>query len=710
MSTRSGEQEGEEGTGAGPEVQVRFGEYQLLRRLGGRDAPAQGWLERHLAKRGSAGEGQLFVVKRLRGALLASPARLATALTTTRRAAALNSPATETIAEVGVVDGQPFIAAAYTPGERLADALAVCNRGLLTFPLRAALVVAKEVAAALEAAHGPGATGGITHGAATPEHVLVGYDGSVQLLDFGLAALPDEAGASAATARAREVAAVCQWLAALAWPDAGTHDAAALREAHSDQPEPVAAHIAAALQTTLGRFADAPKASNAGPESPADAWLDAAPLAKTVAGKTTIGTVSAPSGSVTAGELRGALEQALGAWGARNAADERAAVAAALLAIFGGEARERRLNPPVTESWEHDAETVLFQVSPGLLVDEPARSPLSLGPGVPQPISFEITRRTDESLALPPLAAATPAPPAPEERPRVVLGGREAAVPHFDAAPTVVAPLPAMGEVAAPVPTPVPARRSRPTPNPSGEFALAFAGTGSHALGDLHDDRTDPRLVLAAAGQRRRAALLIAGGALLALGFALLLPRRSSPRAPAVSPTHARAISQPAPPPPAPEPARATSPLPPQPVTAVAAPTPPSTTAPRTLPRVAAKALPTVSPRTAADDSTGPREAAATVLTRSRRPVLACFDQHRTSLKEASGVLTLRVVLDPDGALNLAQASPDVGPGLFSCISDVLSRQRVRRPPPETTAVEVPFAFSVSADEPSVRNDAGTAR
>lgn len=97
-----------------------------------------------------------------------------------RAAAALNHPNIVTVHEVGEWQGRPFIAAEFVEGETLAQRL---TSGPLSAP--EAIQVGAQIAQALTAAH----AGGITHRDLKPANVMLRPDGTVKVLDFGLARL-----------------------------------------------------------------------------------------------------------------------------------------------------------------------------------------------------------------------------------------------------------------------------------------------------------------------------------------------------------------------------------------------------------------------------------------------------------------------------------------------------------------------------------------
>ena len=95
-----------------------------------------------------------------------------------RLAAGLNHPNVVTVYEIGVWQGRPFIAAEFVEGETLADCIA---RGRL--PEAQAASIGMQILAALAAAH----NAGIVHRDLKPANIMVRADGTVKVLDFGLA-------------------------------------------------------------------------------------------------------------------------------------------------------------------------------------------------------------------------------------------------------------------------------------------------------------------------------------------------------------------------------------------------------------------------------------------------------------------------------------------------------------------------------------------
>jgi serine/threonine protein kinase len=95
-----------------------------------------------------------------------------------RLLAALNHPKIATLYGVEEFEAKPFLVMELVEGETLADRIA---RGPL--PVEEALAVAHQIAEALEAAHEKG----VIHRDLKPANIKVDAEGSVKVLDFGLA-------------------------------------------------------------------------------------------------------------------------------------------------------------------------------------------------------------------------------------------------------------------------------------------------------------------------------------------------------------------------------------------------------------------------------------------------------------------------------------------------------------------------------------------
>ncbi len=124
-----------------------------------------------------------------------------------RALAALNHPNIATLYGLEEVDGQHFLVMELIEGPTLADRIAAG-----AIPLDEALPIARQIAEALEAAH----EAGIIHRDLKPANVKVKPDGTVKVLDFGLAKAmdpvgesgPDAANSPTLTARATQMGTV----------------------------------------------------------------------------------------------------------------------------------------------------------------------------------------------------------------------------------------------------------------------------------------------------------------------------------------------------------------------------------------------------------------------------------------------------------------------------------------------------------------------
>jgi Tol biopolymer transport system component len=175
---------------------TRLGPYEVVAAIG-----AGGMGEVYRARDTKLGRD--VAIKLLLGSLVADADRISRFQREAQVLASLNHPA---IAHLyGFEDGTtPFLVMELVPGDTLADRIA---RGAL--PAAEALPIARQIAEALEAAHDLG----IVHRDLKPANVKVRDDGTVKVLDFGLAKalVADSSGAAAAmnsptlTARATQL-------------------------------------------------------------------------------------------------------------------------------------------------------------------------------------------------------------------------------------------------------------------------------------------------------------------------------------------------------------------------------------------------------------------------------------------------------------------------------------------------------------------------
>lgn len=161
--------------------------YKLVGRLG-----QGGMAAVYLAiTQGPAGFTKLQVVKLLHGNLSGDSEFVKMFLHEARLAALLNHPNVVQTNEVGFEKGRCFIVMEYLEGQSLAVVLVGCKRTNTQLQLTYHLRVLAEVLAGLHYAHEltdlEGHPLGLVHRDVSPHNVLVGYDGAVKLLDFGIA-------------------------------------------------------------------------------------------------------------------------------------------------------------------------------------------------------------------------------------------------------------------------------------------------------------------------------------------------------------------------------------------------------------------------------------------------------------------------------------------------------------------------------------------
>src|SRR5205814_9268546 len=155
------------------------------------------------AKLGEGGMGVVYrafdthldrpvAIKILRADAITSPERKRRFLQEAKAASALNHPNIIHIYDISSSEGTDFIAMEFVPGKTLEQLIGRNGLGV-----RDTLNYSIQIADALARAH----AAGIVHRDLKPANVIVGEDGRVKLLDFGLAKLTEPAvDAEAATA------------------------------------------------------------------------------------------------------------------------------------------------------------------------------------------------------------------------------------------------------------------------------------------------------------------------------------------------------------------------------------------------------------------------------------------------------------------------------------------------------------------------------
>jgi eukaryotic-like serine/threonine-protein kinase len=167
-------------------AQARLGRYELITRIG-----QGGMAEVQLAlQRGPAGFEKLVVVKLVHTELASQKAFVDMLLDEARVAALVKHPNVVDIYDLGEADGKYFIAMEYLEGEPLLSVLRAGREGKRLDPLSTCRLIA-DTAEGLDAAHELRSMAGerieLVHHDISLGNIVVLYNGSVKLVDFGVA-------------------------------------------------------------------------------------------------------------------------------------------------------------------------------------------------------------------------------------------------------------------------------------------------------------------------------------------------------------------------------------------------------------------------------------------------------------------------------------------------------------------------------------------
>jgi serine/threonine-protein kinase len=179
-----------EPTGAGP---LRIGRYEVLSHLA-----TGGMAQIYLARQTGLGSFERHVVLKTILRERASDQRFVTMfLDEAKLAATLNHQNVAQVYEVDQADGAYFMAMEYVHGENCRTILETTIRRGWTIPLELAVMIINGAAAGLHHAHERHGKNGqplhIVHRDVSPANIMVGYDGSVKVLDFGIAKAEERA-------------------------------------------------------------------------------------------------------------------------------------------------------------------------------------------------------------------------------------------------------------------------------------------------------------------------------------------------------------------------------------------------------------------------------------------------------------------------------------------------------------------------------------
>jgi len=172
---------------------MKVGRYEVIQHLA-----TGGMAQIYLARQSGLGAFERHVVLKTILRERASDQRFVTMfLDEAKLAATLNHQNIAQVYEVDQADGAYFMAMEYVHGENARAILETTIRRGWTIPLELAVMIVSGAAAGLHHAHERRGKGGqplnIVHRDVSPANIMVGYDGSVKVLDFGIAKAEERA-------------------------------------------------------------------------------------------------------------------------------------------------------------------------------------------------------------------------------------------------------------------------------------------------------------------------------------------------------------------------------------------------------------------------------------------------------------------------------------------------------------------------------------
>ncbi len=186
---------------------TKLGRYRIVRRLA-----LGGMAELYLARQeAEAGFRKMVALKRVLPHLAEDLNFVGMFLDEARLAASLVHPNIAQVTDFGSAGSEYFMVMEFVHGRSVSDLLRAGARGD-GIPLDCALAVVAGVASALHHAHEAcdveGRPLGLVHRDVSPSNILVSYEGSVKLVDFGIA----KATANAAATRSRTIKGKLQYM------------------------------------------------------------------------------------------------------------------------------------------------------------------------------------------------------------------------------------------------------------------------------------------------------------------------------------------------------------------------------------------------------------------------------------------------------------------------------------------------------------------
>ncbi len=175
---------------------IPFGRYVLLKKIA-----AGGMGQVFLAKTDDQGFEKLVVLKRILPHLVEDEEFFTMFLDEARLAARLNHPNIAQIFDLGEDRGTHYIVMEYVAGDDVRRVGKAAHASGHPLPLGVTLRIIADAAAGLDYAHkakdAQGKPLGLVHRDISPQNILVGFDGGVKLIDFGVAKATGRAQATA---------------------------------------------------------------------------------------------------------------------------------------------------------------------------------------------------------------------------------------------------------------------------------------------------------------------------------------------------------------------------------------------------------------------------------------------------------------------------------------------------------------------------------
>ncbi|RKH59634.1 serine/threonine protein kinase [Corallococcus interemptor] len=165
-----------------------FGRYELVSWLG-RGGMAETWRAQLV---GDAGVTKPVLIKKVLPEYANDEAFISMFISEARISATLSHGNVAQVFDFGRVDGEYFLAMEFVDGQPLHRVLKrAAKQGMNALPIPVAVFIAMEMCRGLHYAHtrtdSSGRPLGIVHRDISPDNVLVGYEGQVKIVDFGIA-------------------------------------------------------------------------------------------------------------------------------------------------------------------------------------------------------------------------------------------------------------------------------------------------------------------------------------------------------------------------------------------------------------------------------------------------------------------------------------------------------------------------------------------